>query len=495
MNKITYILSIMVLAGILFQCKDALVEEPLTQYSVSNLTPASAVAAVNGIYEPMQRSRGRYYESWFMSVIESKGDYVIGRDAVYRDFARFIHTTSNYQSRITAFWNIMYEAIGRANNLINALQTSNLEASLRNELEAEARTVRAFNYYNLVRLWGEVPLRLQSVQGVNDLAKGLSSREDIYDAIIADLEFAEDNLPSNRPENELGRVTEGAAKLFLADVYLTMGTESNDNTLLALARDKAKEVIDNKAIYGYELVPSYPDIFSESANTTSEEVWAIKFIEQIGFGSFIPVYLNDPANRNNGPRGLRTIYGNDQSPLLNNWDDNDLRKNWNIYTEFVNVNGVTQPITSVPSGILFSKFRASSAPEETAAGNDFHLFRFADALLIFAEAENLTNGPTTTAYDAVNQIRRRSYGFDVNTPNAMSDFPAGLTPDQFDDLIIQERAYEFMTELKRWFDLKRKGIIAETLNNSGPERAGFYTTELEYWTIPQVEIDNNPALQ
>jgi starch-binding outer membrane protein, SusD/RagB family len=297
--------------------------------------------------------------------------------------------------------------------------------------------------------------------------------------------ICEKNLPDKVTEAKAGRATAGAAKVFLADIYLTLKD-------YAKARDKAKEVIDNKAKYGYNLVASLSTLYSPTAATNSEEVFAIKFSQQVGFGSFIPAYIHDDRALAAGfaARGLRFMGVSSKAPLISEWDKKDLRFAFNLYDSLVINNVRVKANIIAGTNYFFGKYKDPGAPEETAAGNDFYLFRYADALLIYAEAENQLNGPTTAAYDAVNQIRRRGYGVSQTVANATVDLAAGLTKTQFDDLVFRERGYEFMCECKRWFDMKRTGkasAIAIAAGRPAPTRL--------IWFIPNIEIANNPLVK
>src|SRR5678816_1109987 len=143
-------------------------------------------------------------------------------------------------------WTTLYEAIGRANLLIANLDANTtLNDSLKKRAYGEAYFVRGICYFFAVRVWGKVPLRLKPILNSNDVALAKSDIPVIYSQVIADLKLAESNLPNTVSPVAAGRASAGAAKTALADVYLTKGDWQ-------LARDKAKEVIDNKAVYGYD---------------------------------------------------------------------------------------------------------------------------------------------------------------------------------------------------------------------------------------------------
>ncbi len=476
----------LLMVGYTVSCDDVLQEDPPSEISLVDITDENIEGLVIGAYEPLARSRGRIWESHFLTHLTILAEHARSNGA--RDItAQYDFFTGNDN-----FWNAwptIYEAIGRTNIIIQDLETNDqVTESLKNQAIGEASFIRAICYYTLVRAWGSVPMRLVPVENSDDTGQPLEPVDNIYTQIISDLLVAESNLPATT--SNPGRATSGAAKVALADVYLTRGNFQG-------ARDKSKEVIDNAGTYGYALLESYPDVFSPTAPTHAEDVFSIKFSQVPGQGNFINTYAapRTPAtiapNAGLAARGLGNFNAVPSAPLIANWPDNDLRKSWNLYDEVV-IDGETVPVASNSNGgatLFYGKYRDPGAVEETAAGNDYYLYRFADALLIFAEAENQVNGPTTEAYEAVNQIRRRGYGVDMNMPNVEADFPAGLSKEEFDELIFQERGWEFMFEGKRWFDLKRTGrweTIIPAAGKPAPPRLTY--------PLPDEEIQNNPAL-
>jgi hypothetical protein len=340
-----------------------------------------------------------------------------------------------------------------------------------------------------VRVWGKVPLRLQPIVNANDVALALSPVNVIYDSVIRDLKFAETALPNTT--SSPGRATAGAAKTALADIYLTLGQFQN-------ARDKAKEVMDNKTTYGYDLEPSLATVYSPTLATNKEDVFSLKFSQIVDKGAFMASYWADSKAKLAGFSVSGNKFGGIISiaPLIKNWDVNDLRRNFSLYDKYT-INGVVTAaeIEKDIYDLLMGKYKDPDAPIDTGNGNDFYLYRFADVLLIFAEAENKVNGPTTDAYNAINQVRRRAYGLPTNTPNATSDLTAGLSQAAFDDKVFTERGYEFIGEDKRWFDMVRTNRVAQMINGVNavikfPTRKPVPTRLV--FALPDVELQNNP---
>jgi hypothetical protein len=473
-------------AALAFGCDDLLDESPKAQEQdfLQNLSPGLLEQTITGVYEPLTRSRGRLWESTVGLGLELMAEYADGgpSQANWSNYANVMNNPNN----LSQPWSTLYEAIGRANLLIASLDADkNLSQDVKDRGYGEARFVRALCYYFAVRTWGKVPMRLTPIKNTSETALALSSVDEIYGQILEDLLFAEGVLPTTVPSAKAGRATKGAAKVMLADVYLTMGDFTN-------ARTKAKEVMDNKATYGYDLLTSFETLYSPVLPTNAEDVFSLKFSQFIDQGSFLASYYADDRAAQAGlsVTGLRFGGAVGKAPLITGWDKKDLRRRMNIYDSIV-INGVRVKANLV-TGVdyFFGKYKDPGAPQDTGNGNDFYLYRYADVLLIFAEAENQLNGPTPEAYEAVNKIRRRGYGVDINTPSALADFQAGLTQTKFDSLVFRERGYEFMAEAKRWFDLVRTGRAETYIGAVNSTRKPVPTRLL--FALPDVELQNNP---
>ncbi len=479
---------ILFIAGILTLstgCKKQLEEHPQARFTISNLNPSILNAFVIGAYEPLSRSRGRLWESSIGTTVEGLAEYC------YLFPSNPVSGYSSYNfaavqdNTLPASWTTYYETIGKCNLLIKTIDNdTQMAAADKQVARGEASFIRAICYYWLVRLWGNIPMRLVPITGTNDVGTPLSAPAVVYTQIVSDLKFAESVLPAK--VSTPGRATSGAAKTALADVYLTTKDFVN-------ARAKSLEIMTNKATYGYDLVTDLPTLFSPTAATNSEDIFSIKFDQIAGYGSFLPVYAGEARAKAAGEaaRGLFFLGARTIAPLISGWDKKDKRRGFNLI-DSVTIGGVKQKTQlPVPYFIdyFFGKYQDPNAADEVGAGNDFYLYRYADVLLIFAEAENQLNGPTSAAYDAINQVRRRGYYQPITTASALADLPAGLTQQQFDDMIFRERGYEFMFEDKRWFDMERTSrTAAVTAAASKP------VPTLHYLLLPNIEINNNPAL-
>ncbi|MEJ7770150.1 MAG: RagB/SusD family nutrient uptake outer membrane protein [Chitinophagaceae bacterium] len=471
-------------------CRKALEEKPKAIISLGELDPVLLEQTVIGVYEPLTRSRGRLWESTIGLGLELMSEYADGGPTQV--------SWSNYNTIMTnpngvaSSWTTLYEAIGRANLLIaNLDQNTTLSADLKNRAYGECYFVRGLCYYFAVRFWGKVPLRLQPILSSNAVGLAVSEIPAIYDQVLKDLKFAEGVLPLIVSAAQAGRATQGAAKVALADVYLTRGDYQN-------ARDKAKEVMDKKASFGYDLETSLETVYSPTLPTNREDVFSLKFSQVLNQGAFMASYWADSRAKASGYSVSGNKFGGivSAAPLIKGWDNNDLRKKFSLYNTYI-INGVLVNAEIEPDiyDLRLGKYKDPAAPIDTGNGNDFYFYRYADVLLIFAEADNKLNGATALAYDAINRVRRRAYGVNINAPSAVSDLPAGLDKAAFDEMVFRERGYEFIGEAKRWYDMVRTGRVEKLIKEvsaviKNPLRKPVPTRVL--FALPDVELQNNP---
>ena len=469
-------------------CDKMLEEKPKATLTLGQLTPDILDQTLTGVYEPLTRSRGRLWESTVGLGIELMSEYADGGPTQVA-WSNYNNIMNNPNS-LGQPWTTLYEAIGRANYLLVALDANTtLSKDIKDKAYGEARFVRAICYYFAVRVWGKVPLRLTPIVNSSDVALAKSEVPVIYKQIVDDLQFAEGVLPNKT--SAPGRATKGAAKVALADVYLTQGDYPK-------AREKSKEVIDNKAVYGYNLEASLATVYSPTLPTNLEDVFSLKFSQVLDRGAFMASYWADSKAKAAGYSVSGNKFGGiiSQAPLIKNWDTKDLRRQFSLYDSYI-INGVvTKAETELDMYELrMGKYKDPNAPIDTGNGNDFYLYRFADILLIFAEAENKVNGPTAAAYEAINKVRRRAYGVPFDDPSLLADLPAALSQTAFDDMVFRERGYEFIGESKRWFDMVRTGRAATLITEvrsviKQPVRKP--TPNKTIFALPDVELQNNP---
>lgn len=459
---------------------DILIEKPDDRLSSTNFykTKADAMAATDAIYTPI---RGTYGGTDWGGQFTGAEDYALGT-GIYLPLSQYVMNSSSI-ARTDAAWRSFYQTIRNANIALKYIPAIVMDEAEKNALLGEARFLRALAYRNLVRSWGGVPLRSEPTESLD--AEAISAKRasvaEVYDFIIADLMFGETHLPPTQPL--AGKPTKWAAKTMLADIYLY--TEK-----WAEARDKADEVISSGA---YSLVPvSEPSdfelIFGPTAITSTEDVFSFKYSRSLGGSQIAQQYSMSNSAYSSG--GYGSFYGLPTFPLLRDWDQEDLRYQFNIYTSYptksgeIVQNGPDQPL-------MFGKFKdAGFAPSH---GNDFSIYRYPDALLIYAEAASQANGaPTSLALERLNMVHRRAYGYTPTAPSPV-DFTleTASTAQSFRELVLTERAYEFLCEQKRWFDLVRTNTVKEVIKAA---KGVDVPDSFLLFPIPKVEIDNNPEI-
>lgn len=464
----------------LSSCENQLQEEVFSFVSTDNFykTAADAQAAVAAIYSAMLGD-GYYARGLYDTCILADDHGTIGRNPTFQAVDNW-NITSDHPF-IYSLWQDIYSTINRANTAIARVPGIPMDETQRKALLAEAYFLRAYNYFNLVRLWGGVPLSTVEINDRTKVNTPKATPAQIYEQIIADLRIAETDLPLKRANNELGRVTRGAAKTLLAEVYLT-----HENW--RAAADKAAEVM---ASGEYRLLANFPDVFSVSNENNAEIIFSIQY-DGINNGNWFAAFGHGGGTDNpNTSSGLQVWSVETKSDIWTLWDTNDPRRSFTVYDKFINKQGREVSIynTSRP----FPCFGKYNAPNEIANNRcPFNpiVHRYADVLLMFAEATSqANNGPTQAAYDAINQVRRRGYRVPLTTASAI-DVPAGLSAAQFRQTVLNERQWEFAVENRRLFDLMRTKQFPAAIIRQGKTAIPNATL----FPIPKAEIDANTAI-
>ncbi|MBI1226639.1 MAG: RagB/SusD family nutrient uptake outer membrane protein [Bacteroidetes bacterium] len=482
------ILSLLLVVGF-FACKNLLDEDPKDQVFVDNFfqTENDATAAVNSIYGILNATSspptfgGVYFASyWVASGLTS--DEMENRLAGATDLDQletFTHRSTN--STLYDFWSNAYKGIHNANFAIEGIPNVKGDVAFKNGRLGEAHFLRAMLYFDLTRMFGDVPLVLTTG---GELTPPRTSRAEVFTQIISDLQFAEQNLPASYPAGDgLGRATSGAATGLLAKVYLTQGEWQK-------AVDHCNTII-NSGKYG--LYDDFAEAFRIPNENGKETLFSIGFgtaNNSISFweaGQFnvrlLPKQLSGEIPGVNA-QGWQVATQN----LYDSYDPQDRRREVTLLTSIQNLDGTT---TTVEPHIQ----KYWDKVNEPAAGNTEHdlpYLRYSDILLMKAEALNeLKNGPDADAYGAINAVRKRAR-FDGTTElNILPDL-AGLSYQAFKDAVLQERRWEFVAEGHRWFDLVRFKQLETLVPLAKP---GVQPEAYHYlFPVPQVEIDLNPNL-
>lgn len=465
-NKISKIAAMLTLS-LTVSC-DFLEEEPesLINSATFYKTESDAVAATNAIYEYLTIGTEGIFEEGFGGIFFN--DYWVFKDIISDNCDENI-TAAEYQSlsefkfnadniRIQLYWQDLYKTIQAANIVIDRVPLIDMDEVKANHLVSEARFIRAMMYFEGVRLFGDVPLILNEIQALNEAIVPRDAASDVYAAIIEDLEFGELNLSdSYRVGN--GRPTPLACTSLLAKVYLEMGEYK-------LSADHAKEVIDSNAFYLWD---DFADIFKIANMNSGEIIFAVNYSGTQSEG-FKPNQYHVrllPPNIDKDGEGPENAWGWEvpTDDLYNSFNPLDRRRSVTFITSFSYSDGSTETFDP-----YISKFWDQEAePNGNNTDSDVIYLRYADILLIYAEALNeQNNGPNALAYDAINQVRERARYDGISEQPILPDL-VGLDYQQFKDAILAERQWEFVMEGQRYHDLVRHGKLVEKV--TGKERA------------------------
>ena len=471
------LLSIILLIGCLFSCDDILEEVPNDFISRANFykNATDAEAAVTGAYSSFYNNYGITY--WLFLV--NHADYENGRgsQAPISDFSQVLDVGN--VGRAASIWSSFYITINRTNSILENVPAIEMDENLKTRFLAEAHFLRAMSYFNLVRGFGPVPLKTMESTDVSTIGAVRAPEDMIYELIIQDCQTAINGLPENVGE-ETGRASKWAAKMLLAEVYLTRENWAG-------AAQEANDIITSNQ-YSLIRVEEPADFYNIFAvQTSTEDILSIH--HSSSKGSSLPGYLHRPATPpyNYSSGGVYAWLPNQhEGSFLNSWDENDLRYDFNLYSQYIGPDGQWVDLPAA-TPLLFAKFITDPTGLSIYSAP---IFRYAEAFLILAEAESMANnGPNAKALEHLNIIKRRGYGLDPFSPSDI-DYPTGMNAEEFRATVLQERAYEFIVEGKRWHDLKRTGKVKEAMGKVGRT----VIDERLLWPIPQEEIDNNPDL-
>ena len=416
-----------------------------------------------------------------------------------------IFTVAADNGMIEGYWLRVYQIIAAANQAIAGAELVNVEDEIKNPVTAQAYFARAFAYFHLVRQFGEVPYisgPITDLDAESSISK--SSVPDVYANIIADLEFAKTWLPNTQAARSIP--AKSAAHSYLALVYLTMGDYEN-------AYKEAKGVIDNEGEYQLGLEPDFQDLFDSSKID----------------GSIEPIFVLDYIGISNGDEGrdyhaaLTGLRDDEQYPTIigggwsvavpslevyNSWDGRDYRKAVSLDTTAV-FNGIVVPYTvffesgnsgrgvNRPHIAKYTRGVSGKTTLTNGRGSEtnYLMMRYAEVLLIAAEALNELSPGSTEAQNYVNRVRARARN--GNGSSFPEDISSGLSQDDFRNAVLEERKWELAFEFKRWYDIARRKMGTEVFGASGLEGLKENFDPNQDYLLPLLadELARNPNLE
>ncbi|GAA0880801.1 RagB/SusD family nutrient uptake outer membrane protein [Algoriphagus jejuensis] len=475
-------------------CSDFLEETDPSNITADSYykTAEHAQTAVTAVYSSLKDVRGGSYGGgpWLMAEFATGlADSDLGQ-ADNSNIIRNLNNNSDNGYGLT-HWRSNYEGIANANLAISKIPGIQMNEDLKKRYLGEAKFLRAHYYYQLVRLFGKVPLILEPIDLASpDLYPTQASEEEIYAQIVKDLIEAEAaGLPLKDPA---GKVTTGAIKTLLSSVYLTMAGYplQKGASHYTLAAAKAKEVIDNAAAYGYSLFPSYNDLHDPAKKNTGENIFMVQYKTLTAPSNWQPLII--PYNMNISAYSDQTgaIYAN--LDFIKSYEPGDKRVEEKAfyYTEYTLKTDRTKTV-KLGGYFLYKHFDVQANLLSASADLNWSLYRYAELLLIYAEASNEASGPTALAYEGLNAIRNRA-GL---APHA------GLSQAAFREAVWREKWHELSYESVTWFDMvrTRKGYNVKngTFDDFVGHQFAYGPTLSErelLFPIPTSEIRNNTNL-
>jgi len=494
-----FIIALIVLLG--SSCSDSFLDETdPTQITANEFwkTEGDLTSAVATIYNIITDDYNGHYGTVNWELMASRTENFVERNDVRAryEISVFQNTFSNdYASDI---YQGAYIGIFRANQAIQNGEAMDLSDDVKNPLVAEARFLRGLNYFFLVTDFGAVPITTAVAETSEDYFVAKSSKEEVWKQVIRDFKAGEKYLPDVWDASNKGRASRGAALAYLGRAYLYQA--DYDSTIIML-----QQIVDNEDTFGYGLQPNYAELFDgehengvegvfeiQYSNIGGTSIWAddeidkpqTTFIaEELAPGEvggwfemqptsvLLDSFLVEPTiDGEFDPRALATIawdYPGSvyyQREFSSTWDSNEIwvRKNQNWWN-----------------------------PNET--DNDFkselneYGMRYADVLLMLAEAYTM-NGEVAKAAPLVHRIRERA-----RLANKLAEMTA-YSQDQMMSEIRRQRNLEFAREGLHFYDLRRWGLLEQTIKNAKQPGYQNYTSKFEYYPIPEDELNNNPNM-
>jgi len=443
--KIKLFIMIFLISGIFTSCTKFLNVQPKSAISTSVFYQNTAEVG-NGViacYDGLQNLYGIDYQLTGLRGENSSAGLSFG---VYELIEHFQDGPST-NTVAEQYWSYAYNTIYRANTVLANIQHVT-DPVLKQQYKGEALFIRSLCYFNLVRLFGDVPLVTKVITPSDQSAFARTPSNIVYDTIVSDLKMAANDLPvSYSSSNDLGRATKGAALGILAKVYLTLHQYSNAETLL-------QQLMTSP--FNYSLMPNFHDVFYQEMN--NEIMFAVRYSTAAGEGEYYSSEMLPSGAHIDG------LYPNPS--LLSLFSPTDKRFNTTFYVD--------------KSDTVCGKYLSTEPPG--SAGNDWIVLRYADVLLMYAEASNqINNGPTQAAIDAINAIRTRA----GDSTYSVNDFDQST----FKTAIYNESRRELAFEDHNWFTVLRMGIADSVMTAEGQRQGFTFESYRKLFAIPQTEID------
>jgi len=452
--------------------KDFLTENPSDFVSPTNFyrNQADALSALTSAYAtfvdlPSPLGNAAYFGRNLLMLIEYPTEVTTSRLSATneRSLIGTFHTqfASNHPYLQTV-WEAAYYGINRANSVIDHVPTIDMDKTRRDQIVGEAKFLRAMHYYWLAGLFGGVPLKLTETQSIGGDLLARATVTETYAQIAKDLTDAAAVLPATWPSSDFGRATKGAALTLLGKAYLQSAATTSANGDYQKAADVLKQVLT----LGYTLDANYASLFDGTNEQSKEIIWSMQNIRVSGGGGYIDQWyapITSPVFYQAGAQNQFQA----ERPFYDSYNANDIRKagTWATTLTYAGktitwswTTGIQAATQYGSTGPVPRKYVDILAPENGAGGYDYPYLRYADALLMAAEAvAGQANAANAEAYGYVNQVRARA-----KVPN----LTAGLSLAAFRDSLYVERRFELAMEGHGVFDMRRFWSTAKARNEA-----------------------------
>ncbi|MGA0559093.1 RagB/SusD family nutrient uptake outer membrane protein [Larkinella sp. VNQ87] len=468
-------------------CSDFLEEQAPSNLTPDNFytIPDHAEAALASVYADLRfmgDGAGIFSSNWqLLEALTGTSTTETAQNSDLNNLYGLVHDGNT--AHVVNYWNGLYKVVAQANQVLDKVPAINpMPEAQKTKILGEARFLRAWAYFMIVQLWGDAPLITQPQTATSeDFQPGRAPKEEIYNLIVEDLKAAE--AAGLAWMDVSGRVNLAATKTLLAKVYLTMAgfPLSKGATHYKLAADKALEVITyaNANPTTINLFTTYEDVHRESTENRLEHLFMLQYNTLVAGNPMDNFYPNFKPVTFNGPSGTGSSVPT--RSFYDSYEKGDLRaKDQDGYfytTYFTNGNGAR---FELGAPYVFKHFNRTANGTSGVAGTrqnnlNVPVIRYAETLLIYAEAQNEVGGPTQAAYDAMKRIRDRAQ---LTTP-ALGTF----TQATFREAVWRERWHELCYEQITWFDMVRLRKVYNEKTNGFDNFVGH------------VNLSSNQALQ
>jgi starch-binding outer membrane protein, SusD/RagB family len=486
----TKIISIIILGVFLASCsKDFYDEKDPNKITSANFwqTEEDLNSAIWGVYWAATTTNGCYGEPMLLPELTRTEEFHSYDD----DYGTFTNTSN--RSDITTNWGIDYQGIFYANQILKYGGDMDISSNIKSKYLAEARFFRGLFYFHLVNAFGAVPIHISLPTTSEDYYIAKSPITDVWKQVVSDFSEAAADLPVSRSTNETGRVTKGAALAYLGRAYLYQGN-------WAKAQETLESIVNNNAtIYKYELLDNYAYLFDGQHENNAEAIFEI----QISLLGGDDNWNNEGATRTLASTLCQLYAGSEvggwENPKVNpalldtflrektTTNEFDQRATTTLAWNYIGCKYFQHDFSSFSdlSKVYIRKYTDwwNAAPNEKS-GLDYYGMRYADVLLMLAEAYTMQENVSAAA-PLVQQIRTRAKLADKETE--MKSYLKDVMMVE----IRHQRQVEFCLEWLHFYDLRRWGLLADAIAKSSNIYKGNYSKKFEYFPIPSAELSAN----